>query len=265
MVKKIKLGLNKKIKKSIMSNFNKYSEYYDLLYGDKDYDAESEYIYNHLSFNQAPKSLLELGCGSGSHAEYFSKKNIVVSGIDMSTSMIKIANEKKINNFNPIVGDITSFSFNKKFDSIISLFHVISYLNDDKSLLKCFQLAYDHLNLNGYFIFDFWYTPNLKFEKPEIRIKRKENNEMSIVRIAEPEILSTKNIVKVNFDIFILDKSTKEISNLKEVHPMRHFQIEELKNIAKSVGFDFVLAEEFLTAKVPSNNSNGVLIKFIKK
>lgn len=248
-----------------MSNFNKYSEYYDLLYADKDYNFESEYLYKHMLSHKEPKSLLELGCGSGGHAEFFSKKGIDITGIDMSSSMIEIAKNKKISNFKPIVGDITNFSFDKKFDSIISLFHVISYLNDDESLLNCFQLAYDHLNFNGHFIFDFWYTPNIKFHKPEIRIKRKENNELSIIRIAEPEILSAKNIVKVNFDIFIVDKSTSEISNLKEVHPMRHFQIEELKNIAKSVGFDFILAEEFLTSKIPSNNSNGVLIKFIKK
>ena len=248
-----------------MSNFNKYSEYYDLLYGDKDYDFESEYLYKHMSSGKELKSLLELGCGSGGHAEFFSKKGINITGIDMSSSMIEIAKNKKISNFKPVVGDITNFSFDKKFDSIISLFHVISYLNEDESLLKCFKLAYDHLNFNGHFIFDFWYTPNIEFHKPEIRIKRKENNEMSIVRIAEPEILSAKNIVKVNFDIFIIDKSKEEISNFKEVHPMRHFKIEELKNIAKSVGFDFVLAEEFLTSKIPSNNSNGVLIKLIKK
>ena len=248
-----------------MNNFDRYSQYYDLLYGDKDYKLESEYIYKHISSTKNPKSILELGCGSGRHAEYFSKKDVEIFGIDMSNSMIKIAKNKKINNFIPILGDISNFSLNKKFDSIISLFHVISYLNDDESLLKCFKLAYDHLNIDGYFIFDFWYTPNIKFQIPEIRIKRKENRLISVVRIAEPEIIKENNLIKVNFDIYILDKITKRISNIKETHPMRHFEIDELKNIAKSVGFDFVLAEEFFTSNIPNRKSNGVLIKFIKK
>lgn len=248
-----------------MSNFKKYSQYYDLLYADKDYKLESEYILKHIFSNKNAKTLLEMGCGSGGHSEYFSKKGLAITGIDISETMIEIAKNKNIPNFNPVVGDITNFSFEKKFDSVISLFHVISYLNDNESLFKCFQLAFDHLNPNGYFIFDFWYTPNIEFYRPEIRIKRKENNILSITRITEPEIFSLKKIVNVNFDIFIKDKFTGDISNLKEVHPMRHFDIEELKNIAKNVGFDFVLAEEYLTTKPPTKDSNGVLIKFIKK
>ena len=74
-----------------MSNFNKYSEYYDLLYGDKDYSFESEYLYKHMTSDKELKSLLELGCGSGGHAEFFSKKGIDITGIDMSSSMIEIA------------------------------------------------------------------------------------------------------------------------------------------------------------------------------
>ena len=78
-----------------MSNFNKYSEYYDLLYGDKDYSFESEYLYKHMTSDKELKSLLELGCGSGGHAEFFSKKGIDITGIDMSSSMIEIAKNKK--------------------------------------------------------------------------------------------------------------------------------------------------------------------------
>ena len=76
-----------------MNNFLKYSKYYDLLYGDKDYDQESEYIFKHLVF-KTNQSLLELGCGSGGHAEYLSKKKINITGIDSSKTMVNIA--KKI-------------------------------------------------------------------------------------------------------------------------------------------------------------------------
>ena len=179
--------------------------------------------------------------------------------------MIEMAISKDIKLFNPVQSDITKFQLNKKFDSVISLFHVISYLNDDFSIQKCFNNVYNHLNNGGYFVFDFWYTPNILKYKPELKIKRKENNELSLVRITEPEFIKNKNIVVVNFDIFILDKRNNQISNIKEKHSMRHFNINELKKFGENSGFSFDLAEEYLTGNKPSEDSNGVLIKFSKR
>ena len=56
-------------------NFNIYSKYYDLLYKDKNYQQEAEYVFDSLSSFYPPKphsckihEILELGCGSGNHA-----------------------------------------------------------------------------------------------------------------------------------------------------------------------------------------------------
>ncbi len=53
-------------------NFNLYSTYYDLLYNNKDYESESNYILNILKnySNYQITSILELGGGTGKHAHY---------------------------------------------------------------------------------------------------------------------------------------------------------------------------------------------------
>ena len=84
-----------------MENFKLYSKYYDLLYRDKDYKVESEYVYSILkryaSFEI--KSMIELGCGSGGHAKFLASKKLRITGLEQSAEMIHLANSKNINNF----------------------------------------------------------------------------------------------------------------------------------------------------------------------
>jgi len=64
-----------------MENFQLYGRYYDLLYKDKDY--ESDYVAKSLLTHQPrTKSILELGCGSGSHAYFLSKNGFEVTRIE---------------------------------------------------------------------------------------------------------------------------------------------------------------------------------------
>ena len=248
-----------------MNNFNLYSKYYDLLYNDKDYKSESEYVYNCLKKNTIKlNSLLELGCGSGGHAKYLIKKINNITGIDRSSEMVLEANKKNIKNFTAKVYDITNFSFNKKFDSIIALFHVISYLDNNIDLINCFNCVHKHLHKGGLFMFDFWYTPCVLNLKPEIRIKRIENDEISVVRIAEPMVESINNVVCVNFDVMVIIKLNNQIQKISEVHRMRHFTIPEIELLAFNCGFKLINKEEFITKKTPDDTTWGVSVIFKK-
>ena len=74
-----------------------YSKYYDLLYEDKNYSGEVEYIDFLIKKNcQNAKTLLDMGCGTGKHAELLCEKGYKVHGIDLSQDMLKIANKRKI-------------------------------------------------------------------------------------------------------------------------------------------------------------------------
>ncbi len=242
-----------------MSNFKDYSTYYDLLYKDKDYKAESEYVIKKIkSFFPEAKSILELGSGSGSHAKYFCESGFEVTGIERSQEMVLQSLQKKIQGFNPIIGDIVTTSLPRKFDVVLSLFHVISYLTDNQSLIQCFENAHNHLNNGGVFIFDVWYSPAVYFQKPETRIKRLENSEIEVIRIAESEMLATQNVVNVHFEVIIKNKKNSQTKTLHELHPMRHFSIPEIALLAKTTHFELVHSEAFLTEENPSENTWGV-------
>ena len=75
---------------------NLYSQYYDLLYSDKDYSAEVDYINSLIQANNKNvNTLLDMGCGTGKHAELFCNKGYIVHGIDLSEDMLKIAENRR--------------------------------------------------------------------------------------------------------------------------------------------------------------------------
>lgn len=244
-----------------MNQFNLYTKYYDLLYSDKNYKKETEYILNHIRRHTLHcNHILELGFGSGNHAIHFIEHSIKVSGIEKSLEMVELAKTKKLHNFFPYHGDITSFDIDQKFDTAISLFHVMSYLTDNLQIEKCLQNVYKHLNPGGLFIFDVWHTPAVYYQKPEIRIKRLADENISVVRISEPNLISDENIVEVNFELYIEDKRSNKIEKLNEVHKMRHFSIPELKVFTKNLGFQWLHSEEFITGNPVSEHTWGITV-----
>ena len=240
-----------------------YSQYYDLLYSDKDYEAEADFVNTLVRENSNNvKTLLDMGCGTGAHAEIFCNKGYEVHGIDLSEDMLKIAKMRrkgKEENLTFSHSSIQDLNLNKKFDAIVSLFHVMSYQNSNSELIKAFVAAKNHLKEGGIFIFDFWYGPAVLTDLPETRVKRLVGEKMKITRISEPLIHSQSNIVDVNFDVFIENLTTKEIFEKKELHKMRYFFDTELELICEQVGFNIQQKYMWMSQKKPNLNSWNVV------
>jgi SAM-dependent methyltransferase len=139
--------------------FGDYARYYDLLYRDKDYAGEANFIHG-LTQKYAPnaETILELGCGTGKHAELLSKMGYDVLGIDMSRKMLEAAKrrigdlaEKGAMKLLFDQGDIRTYRTERLFDVAISLFHVMSYQSTNKDLQNVFETAKIHLKPGGYF------------------------------------------------------------------------------------------------------------------
>ncbi|MDV2487621.1 class I SAM-dependent DNA methyltransferase [Acinetobacter johnsonii] len=248
-----------------MSQFgNLYSQYYDLLYQDKDYQAEEKYV-SSLIQNYMPKahSLLDLGCGTGKHAELFCDRGLFVHGVDLSLEMLNIAEKRRIGKENQLSfshSSIQNLSLDKRFDVITSLFHVMSYQNSNQELIQALEVAKDHLVDDGILIFDFWYGPAVLTERPTTRIKRLENDLIKVTRLAEPILHPQINCVDVHYNIFIRDKFKNNIFvEKKELHQMRYLFDTELELICEQVGFQVLDKYEWMSNKSPSFNSWNVV------
>ncbi len=235
-----------------MSVFKDYSKYYNLLYKDKNYKAEVDYVLDLVSKqNVSGRTILNLGCGTGNHDFIFAEKGFEVFGVDLSEEMIEIAKSKisKKNTISFAQGDIRSFSIDKEFDIVLSLFHVMSYQTTNDDLVKTIKMAYKHLQKGGVFIFDCWYGPGVLTDNPQHKNKDFENDDFKVNRITSPTLINIENCVNVKFNVTITDKKTNEVYNLEELHKMRYLFIPELKYLLEQAGFTLKIAEEWMTKK----------------
>ncbi|NCC85075.1 MAG: class I SAM-dependent methyltransferase [Clostridia bacterium] len=239
--------------------FNAYSRYYDLLYRDKDYVGETAYIERLLKRHGIIQGrLLEFGSGTGKHGRLLAEAGYLVHGIERSAEMVGLA--QHCSGFTCETGDICTVQLGRRFDAVLSLFHVISYQTTNASLHAVFERAAEHLELGGFFLFDFWYSPAVYAQQPSVRVKRIADERVDIVRVAEPAIDVNANRVDVYYTIFATDRASGIIQTLQEVHPMRHFSLPELDFLAEAHGFVRVDAEEFLTGNAPSESTWGVCV-----
>jgi len=154
-----------------MAVFKDYSAYYDLLYQNKDYDAEADYVTSIIrKFNPEYQSILEIGCGTGKHAASFSKLGFDVMGIDKSSRMIQIA-KKNQPWLDFQIADIRYYDAYRKYDAVTALFHVISYLTTDDDLQKAINSISKSLRTGGIFVFDCWYGPAVLTDPPRAKIE----------------------------------------------------------------------------------------------
>lgn len=245
-----------------MTMFDAYSEYYDLIYEDKDYAGETEYILSLMDDHSRVNSVLELGCGTGRHAYHLAKFGKRVLGIDNSEKMIarartlrKDAEPDLRNRLEFAVADIRSFNAMQTYDSVISLFHVMSYQTSDEDLESAIQVAKAHLNHRGIFIFDFWYGPGVSHDPPEIREKTMKNARCRVVRRAYPESDYDANTVNVKYNITVelLGKDITE--EICEEHKMRYFFLPKLRSLLKANNFSDIQFVNWMEHKTLSDTS----------
>jgi SAM-dependent methyltransferase len=249
-----------------MSVFGNYARYYDLLYRDKDYAGEAQFICSLLQ-SYAPKAetVLELGCGTGHHAVLLAQEGYHLHGVDLSPEMLARARDRRDRLPSPLAsrlqfspGDIRDLRLDRTFDVAISLFHVISYQTTNQDLAAAFTTVKQHLKPGGIFIFDVWYGPAVLSDRPSVRVKRLEDENIAVSRIAEPIVYANQNWVDVNYQVFIRDKNNHAVDELQEVHRMRYLFKPELDVMLERCGLEIIDSGEWMGDREPGFDTWGV-------
>jgi len=226
-----------------------YANAYDALYHDKDYEKECDFIEELFQkYDCNPKTILDLGCGTGGHALILAKRGYKVTGVDRSLPMLGIARKKAKEaqlNVEFIEGDVCNISLGRRFDAVISMFAVMSYQLTNKAIASVCNLAKESLNSSGLFMFDCWNGFAVLNDKPMPRIKEVGTAKGErIIRFTHPEFDLIKHQVKVNFRVWRI--TANKIKESTEVHTMRFIFPQEMKYFLETAGFEIIHFYPFL-------------------
>jgi SAM-dependent methyltransferase len=251
---------------SAKCNFQEYAAYYDLLYRDKDYAAEVQYVARTIrAVSPDARSSLEFGSGTGRHGRLLAAMGFDVHGIERSAEMVAVANASIESSalegggsFTCQKGDIRSANLGRTFDAVIALFHVISYQTANEDLQAAFQVAAHHLTPGGVFLFDVWHGPAVLAAEPTERVKSVEDARCEVTRTARPELDTNRGIVRVIYEMECRDRQSGGVLRFNEEHLMRYLFPTEIDLLAQDCGMRVLIREEFLIGRPPSSSTWSV-------
>ncbi len=219
--------------------YKKLAKYYDKIYAKKNYDYEAQFIKELLDRNNV-KTVLDVGCGTGSHLAILEKYGFECAGIDLNQELLDVARQKVKARL--VRADMRNFNLAKKFDAIICMFATFNHnlsTEDARKSLACFK---NHLNKKGIILIDLHNPPgNGK------KVDRTDGIEREIEWEFDKETKIEKSKVRFKIGNEIIEDS----------QTFRIYSVEEMKELLSKAGFRNVFVYEgygFKEANTSSKN-----------
>jgi cyclopropane fatty-acyl-phospholipid synthase-like methyltransferase len=212
----------------------------------KDWFNTQEYliVYQHRNENDAEEhinlifnsvkvypgfNVLDMACGAGRHAILLAKKGLNLTAVDLSENLLLIAKqnaEKENLNINFIHSDIRDFHSTIRFDLILNLFTSFGYFETDEENISILRKAYDLLEIDGYFILDFFNSYFLQQNLVEFSEENINDAQIHQFRKIRNNRITKKIVITKNGEINTYEES------------VRMFTKEDLVNALTKIGFD---------------------------
>lgn len=221
-----------------------YADHYDTLYGDKGYpgecDAVETLIRRHAS--GVVHTVLDLGCGTGSHAFLLADRGYDVTGVDRSPAMLDRAHAKAAERRGGAVpgfllGDVRTVRTGRTYDAVTMLFSVLGYQTGDDDVAAALRTARAHLRAGGVFICDVWFGPAVLAIGPSERTKVIEEGGATLTRSAAGRLDVVHHTCSVDVHS-ALTRGGRVVDEASETHVVRYFFLSELETALGAQGME---------------------------
>jgi len=262
-----------------------YTTYFAEIYDDVMKNVPYNYWYRYLRdllkfYNHQPESVLELASGTSNMTLKLIDLQSInrITALDLSSAMISKAAEKLENklhnsqdfadfsvaedksiyqlqqnrrslNVNFRAQNMTNFSFNNKFDLIVSFFDSLNYLTDIDQLQNCFESAAASLTSDGLFIFDMNSIGRIKTIEEKSFVIEGDNYDC----FWEDIVKEKENLWQVKLKIC---PDNEELPCFEESHNERGYKIKTILRLLKNSGFKSIDVYNAFSFAKGRNNSD---------
>lgn len=223
----------------------RHAELYDLFYSQKRYAEEAAFVHDALQrcSHGSTRRLLDIACGTGSHAIELEKHGYEVVATDISDDMLAFAREKAKHVSSQVRferQDMRQLGLAQaSFDAALCLFDAIGHVLSTKAIKETFAGVWHHLRPQGLFILEFWHSAAIISKYEPLRVRRFRGTQGEILRLSETVLDIAEQSASVQHSIYEL-RNDGTYAVAVETQMNRFFSLPEMRDLLNSCNFDIL-------------------------
>lgn len=238
-----------------MESYTVLAEFYDQLTTDVPYVRWADYLEKQFARHKQPiRSIVELGCGTGTLAAILAGRGYQVTAVDLSPDMLSVAAEKCEGlDVRLVCQDMSKLSLPMQVDAVICCLDSLNYVTRPAQVQSTFRRVFRALKPGGLFLFDVK-TP-FALEGADGQVYIDENEEVYCVWRGEYD--TRRRICGYGIDLFALQDDGSWWRD-GEYHEEYAYTMEELSEWLGATGFTRVKQYGNLRLSAPKEEEERV-------
>ena len=257
-----------------MRAYRQFASVYDRLMEDMPYSDWLRFARESWERYGIPKTVVDLGCGTGSLAIPLARSGFEVFAIDLSADMLTIGRSKwegspqqairsNAGSIRWLQQDMRSWELPEPVDTVISFCDCVNYLTEEPDVEAAFRATYNGLKPGGVFLFDVHPRNTLeRYAKEQPFVL----DERDVAYIWTCELDETRTEIEHRLTIFAKegDRQEERFARIEEVHIQRAYDASWIREALGRAGFSRIDSFADFKLELPNLQSERLFFAAVK-
>ena len=242
-----------------MSAYAAFASVYDIFMEQVEYDQWMNHIHAIWEkFGLQPKTVIDLGCGTGSIALPLAKEGYDVIGVDLSPEMLTEADHKAMEEGVSVrfaCQDMTELELGEEADCILSLCDSMNYLTEDGQLEDAFKSIAQHMKQESLFLFDL----NTEYKFKDVLGQNVFGSAEEHAAYIWENDYDEEEKINEYYVSFFIENEDGLYERIEEFHFERAYSMEEIEEGLQAAGMELVEVYDGYSFDAPRAESERLL------
>ena len=242
-----------------MNAYETFASVYDIFMEQVDYDQWLSHIHAVWEkYGINPKTILDLGCGTGSVLLLLAKEGFSMIGVDLSPEMLTEADHKAMAEGLSVrlaCQDMTELELGEQADCILSLCDCMNYLIADGQLEDAFRCIAAHMKQESIFLFDM----NTEYKFREVLGQNVFGSAEETAAYIWENDYDEEEKINEYYVSFFIEQENGLYERVEEVHYERAYTTEEIANALQAAGMELLEVTDGYSFAAPHPKSERLL------